>query len=1008
MDPRLSGCWHAVRDQDGNAYRKYLPQVEIDVDATIMMVASKTALTQKFLNPSDKAIEQVHYTFPLYDGVSVVGFRCLTGKNTIHGVVKERKQARVEYNEAVSKGETAGLLEQLPEASDVFTTSIGNVAPTEMVTVEIAYLGELKHDVQIGGVRYTIPMIIAPRYGEVNLTYPRLPSTTALPPKGMKITVHVVLDEETFIEGIQSPSHSIAVTFGSLPGQQSAAPSQAMATMTREKAELGRDFVLQVLAPEQELPRVLMEHHPRYVNQRALMLTLVPKFRLPAIKPEIIFVVDRSGSMSGKIATLSKALIELLKALPGGVKFNICSFGDSFSFLWDRSQSVSPENLEHALKHVETFSANFGGTKILNAVKESIKKRYKDLELNVLVITDGQIWEQQQLFYFISRTVQNNPVRFFSLGIGPTASHSLIEGIARAGNGFAQSVAEGEALDKMMVMMLNASLTPNFENLMLDIKFNSGEVETVADSAGVTVTDPQMLQGAASATPISFFDSLLRPEDFARPNESPHGHLPTISEPVYLQAPHKIPPLHSFLRTGLFLLISPEMFQLTPVSAIIRGTSRHGPLELEIPIQDVGNGEMIHQLAAKKAIAELEEGQGWIEDAVDSNRTSLRARFESRWDDLIEREAVKLAVKYQIGGKWCSFVATEKTSAQLAEEKNLNLNWLDGHGWDELIDFDFSQHSTTNRSDSAGVAPPSYPAAVLPQPLQQLSDRSPVLSLQELRSMLFPPAAGAPYLSLISFFYPPIANTAQAAAVRTFKGNTATPWTNSDSAYNKYKPYAPSPFSRLFTGNNAQSTTVKPPPFPPKKPIHSSHIRSASYPLPSSPQPPTQPFILRPKATIPEDTTPAYSPPGDKNPFRSETGASSSFSYDNDYHRLHRIILLQTYDGSWNWSDEFFEVLDLDIHQPHILQLVNTNINVPITISSNVEFAGASSGDMEGDEKTAIATVLAITFLTAKKKTEHVSWGFVIERARKWLMGKGVAIKEVERAVERVGRCFWG
>jgi hypothetical protein len=165
------------------------------------------------------------------------------------------------------------------------------------------------------------------------------------------------------------------------------------------------------------------------------------------------------------------------------------------------------------LKHVETFSANLGGTNILNAVKESIKKRYKDLELNVLIITDGQIWEQQQLFDFISRTVQNNPVKFFSLGIGPTASHSLIEGIARAGNGFAQSVAE---LDKMMVMMLNASLTPNFENLMLDIKFNSGEVGRVADSAGVTVTDPQMLQEAASATPISFFDSpprtrILRP-----------------------------------------------------------------------------------------------------------------------------------------------------------------------------------------------------------------------------------------------------------------------------------------------------------------------------------------------------------------------------------------------------------------------------------------------------------------------------------------------------------------
>jgi hypothetical protein len=37
----------------------------------------------------------------------------------------------------------------------------------------------------------------------------------------------------------------------------------------------------------------------------------------------------------------------------------------------------------------------------------------------------------------------------------------------------------------------------------------------------------------------------------------------------------------------------------------------------------------------------------------------LKKKYEGRWEELVEREAVRLGVKYQIAGKWCSFVAVE-------------------------------------------------------------------------------------------------------------------------------------------------------------------------------------------------------------------------------------------------------------------------------------------------------------------------------------------------------------
>lgn len=103
---------------------------------------------------------------------------------------------------------------------------------------------------------------------------------------------------------------------------------------------------------------------------------------------------------------------------------------------------------------------------------------------------------------------------------------------------------------------------------------------------------------------------------------------------------------------------------------MLRGTSAHGPLELEIPVRSLEQaGETIHQLAAKKAISELEQGRGWLPQAKDETNTSLKMKFEGRFDDMVEREAVRLGVQFQVGGKWCSFVAVESNKKKKEKEK---------------------------------------------------------------------------------------------------------------------------------------------------------------------------------------------------------------------------------------------------------------------------------------------------------------------------------------------------
>lgn len=125
------GCFYTVFAH-GQRYpwKQYIPQVSLSSHTSILSASSRTVLKQTFLNPShSEKLEKVRYTFPLYDGVCVVGFRCTVAGRVIVGVVKEKQEARKDYNQAVDRGETAGLLEQFEDAADCFTTLVGNVRP---------------------------------------------------------------------------------------------------------------------------------------------------------------------------------------------------------------------------------------------------------------------------------------------------------------------------------------------------------------------------------------------------------------------------------------------------------------------------------------------------------------------------------------------------------------------------------------------------------------------------------------------------------------------------------------------------------------------------------------------------------------------------------------------------------------------------------------------------------------------------------------------------------------
>ncbi|KAL1877688.1 hypothetical protein Plec18167_004654 [Paecilomyces lecythidis] len=1062
----LCGCAYL---QDSWRGLEYLPQVDLNVHSTILSSTSRTTLTQTFINPSkNEAIEEVSYMFPLYDGVSVVAFSCHIGDRVLHGLVKEKQQASAEYNKAVESGQTAGLLEQMTDASDVFRTKLGNIPADSKVVVAITYVGELRQDGQANGVRFTIPSIIAPRYGNVR-DLEGVPSNTwtgLVQRGGLTITVDVIMEEGSVIRGLQSTSHPLAINLGRTSRTQELdfQPHKASATLSLRRGQvlLERDFVIVVNAECQNQPVAFLETHPSIPNQRALMTSLVPKFGLPDSTPEIVFVIDRSGSMASNIPTLQSALRVFLKSLPVGVMFNICSFGSSYSFMWERSKDLDSPCLEAALSYVNTISSNMGGTEMYQAVDATLKNRFKDKELEVLLLTDGDIWQQNSLFSLINEASEKNNVRFFPLGIGSGASSSLVEGIARAGNGFSQFVLEDEELDKKVIRMLKGALTPHVHDFSLEVEYaaddNDDDFEMVDAANTIPMVEPAegLKADKKPMEPISLFDnSYQEPELKTNNGKIPitdrFKDLPTIPVPKVLQAPTKVPSLFPFIRSNIYIIFSPETAGKTPKNLIFRGTSKHGPLSLRIPIQDAGVGETVHQLAAKKAVLELEEGRGWLLNAKTADGNLVKDTCDSKWENIIARECVRLGTKFQIAGRWCSFVALQNDDSMNAPELQCQVSSTEpadvptAFGARSAVSGRFLHGS---RGGGLGGGVPRYnqmmSMVAAPSPSQSFSStgtyvhpraravfcstealvngKSPIAGSSASGASLFG-SVSTQRLSVFSGSSISCTNNgssffgAPSSSGGLFGSASQSPALGSSSLFGGSSPQPSSPFpaagspqgqgaplfgfsnvsKSLFGSPSTQNITNSlfssgQPPFPTST-LFSGTLRSSSPSLDKITDTNLTGTADRSvRGYVPQTTHASPGSGGDVRHCDISPSVPLTSSTPRATDKVHQIIGLQAFEGAWDWSSELLRILGVS----H----ANVEPKLEEELNAALEKYGVGINEdpfVEPTTSRLLATLLVRTFLEEKASDRKEIWELVDKKAEKWLeqtlqsMGPGAA-----------------
>ena len=148
--------------QDGDPSIDRLPLKGTEVKTNINGIIAETYVTQTYANEGERPIN-ASYVFPASTKVAVHGMTMQIGDQRITAVIKEKEEAKEEYEEAKSEGKSASLLEE--KHSNVFTMDVANVMPGDTIRIELHYTEMVESSE--GTCSFVFPTVVGPRYAGV-------------------------------------------------------------------------------------------------------------------------------------------------------------------------------------------------------------------------------------------------------------------------------------------------------------------------------------------------------------------------------------------------------------------------------------------------------------------------------------------------------------------------------------------------------------------------------------------------------------------------------------------------------------------------------------------------------------------------------------------------------------------------------------------------------------------------------------------------------------------------
>ncbi len=423
---------------------------ELQVDARLTDQIAQVQVSQTFENTGSRALE-VSFVFPLPHDGAIEEMTLMVDGKEYPAKLLDAKEARRMYEEIVRKNRDPALLEWM--GTGLFKTSVFPVPAGAKRTVSLRYSQFCRK--QQGLTDFLFPLSTA-KY-------------TSEPVE--KVTIRATIESAEDIKNVYSPTHEVKIK----------RPDDRHATITYEAAKTvpASDFRLFYDTGTGPLSARVLSYRPDKEENGFFLLLASPKIKAKDTEPvdkTVLFVVDRSGSMSGKkIEQAREAARFVLNNLREGDLFNIVAYDSRVEVFRPELERFTDENRKAALGFIEGIHAG-GATNINEALGTALAQLQDSKRPNyVLFLTDGlPTTGETNEMKIVENAAKENKVRarVFSFGVGYDVNSRLLEKLARENFGQTDYVRPDEDIETSVSRLYNRIEAPVMTDVQLVFEFD--------------------------------------------------------------------------------------------------------------------------------------------------------------------------------------------------------------------------------------------------------------------------------------------------------------------------------------------------------------------------------------------------------------------------------------------------------------------------------------------------------------------------------------------------------